>query len=70
VPSYGLTGVTAITATLFLLYGGIYLHWRLTSPPLIPGDPDFGFGFLVLLGLLNVPVVIAWLAWLVRARLH
>src|SRR5262245_2417396 len=62
IPSYALTGITAITTSLFLLYGAIYLHWRLTSPPRDPVGPDLGLGMLILLGLLNVPVLLAWLA--------
>ena len=60
-PPTALTGWTAVTVTLFLLYGGVYLHWRLTTPP--PIGMDFGMGILSLLGLLNVPFVVWWLVW-------
>jgi len=61
-----LTGATALTATLFFLYGGVYVHWRLTNRPLPSGDPDIGFGIVACLGLLNLLVAVWWFAWLSR----
>jgi len=66
---WSLTGLlivaTLITGTPLVLFAGHYWHFRTTNPPLPPGDPDIGFGMLMLLGLLNLPIVLAWTIWLI-----
>jgi hypothetical protein len=72
---WSLTGLlivsTLFTGTPLVLFAGYYWHFRTTNPPLPPGDPDIGFGILMLLGLLNLPVALAWitlLIWLIIRR--
>jgi hypothetical protein len=57
--------VTLVTATPLVLFAGMYIHHRRTGPPTFPGDPDIGFGILMLLLIANAPSALGWLIWLV-----
>jgi hypothetical protein len=66
---WSLTGLlilaTFVTGTPLVLFAGAYWHNRATNPPLPPGDPDIGYGILMLLALLNLPAAFAWVIWLI-----
>jgi len=63
--TWALIAATLVTATPLVLFAVAYVHHRLNGPPTFPGDPDIGFGILMLLVMLNAPTALGWLIWLV-----
>jgi hypothetical protein len=57
--------VTLITATPLALFAVAYVRHRQTGPPTFSGDPDIGYGILMMLVIVNAPTVLGWLFWLV-----
>jgi hypothetical protein len=58
-----LMGLTLVTATVLALAIGNYYHFTVIDPPkLRSGDPNIGFGLLILALLINVPTVLLWCA--------
>ncbi len=57
--------VTLITATPLALFAVSYARYHQEHPSLPPGDPDIGYGILMMLVILNVPTALGWLIWLV-----
>jgi heme/copper-type cytochrome/quinol oxidase subunit 2 len=56
---------TLVTATPLVLFAVSYARYHQEHPSLPPGDPDIGYGILMMLVILNAPTALGWLIWLV-----
>jgi hypothetical protein len=59
-----LIGASIVPVVFLLLVARMYLFSTLTEPPSFPGDPNIGLGILQMACALNLPVMLAWIAWL------
>jgi hypothetical protein len=63
--------LSLLVCTPTILAAASYFHYQATRPPTFPGDPDIGFGILMLVALANAPVLaLTWLGWFVWRSLR